>query len=214
MSFSHIDRKQAHLSHKHTQFLTLRISVHTSVRSHHITCGEENTAVCLWGFFFLFFFCAFPPRDCSPVLPHPRAHKQNPHSSTSSNTVSWWSGTSTTPFSTEFKEPVPVLSHDQPRIPTALPGPPWGSWRKGLYGKRGLRGKLTDGISDSKTSLFGDPYWIFNLNQFFLKLISNVNNLCLSCSAFHLLTVCIWKTEQQQIWAFIDLGKCPKRTRL
>lgn len=31
----------------YTHFLTLRICVHTSVRSHHITHGEENTAVCL-----------------------------------------------------------------------------------------------------------------------------------------------------------------------
>lgn len=97
ISFSLKDKKK-HILVTNTHFLTLRISVHTSVRSHHITCGEENTAVWLC---FSFFVLSLPGIVLRCCLTH--AHKQNPHSSTSSNTVSSWSGTSITLFQPSFK---------------------------------------------------------------------------------------------------------------
>lgn len=137
MSFSHKDKK------KHIWVTNIHNFWHLDLvcillLEAIISLVGKKILLFVCGVFFFLFFCAFPPRDCSPVLPHPRTHRQNPHNSTSSNTVSWWSGTSRTPFSTDFKEPVPVLSHDSPRIPTALPGPPWGSWRseRALWQKR------------------------------------------------------------------------------
>lgn len=85
-------KTQAHFhSQTYTHFLTLRICVHTSVRSHHITRGEENTAVCLW-----FIFVLFPPLDRPLVLLHPRTRTltyKHTHIDTLSHTDSRWPGT-------------------------------------------------------------------------------------------------------------------------
>lgn len=87
-------KKNKPWAHSQTQntLLTLRICVHTSVRSHHIIffCGEENTAVRLW-----FIFVLFPPPDCSLVLAHLHAHTNTEiHTSTRVRHLdSGWPGT-------------------------------------------------------------------------------------------------------------------------
>lgn len=82
MSSSHKDKKNTSTfsdTNTHTQkhFLTLWICVHTSVRSHHITYGEEILL------FVCGLFCAFPPLDCPLVLLHLRARTLDLHTHTS-----------------------------------------------------------------------------------------------------------------------------------
>lgn len=84
-------------AHSQTQntLLTLRICVHTSVRSHHIIfffffVGKKILLFVLW-----FIFVLFPPPDCSLVLPHLHAHTNTEiHTSTRVRHLdSGWPGT-------------------------------------------------------------------------------------------------------------------------
>lgn len=77
MPFCHKDKKQAHFqSQTYIHFLTLRICVHTSVRSHHITHGEEILLfVC--GLFLCFPSPGLSPRVASPTRSHAKYTRQH-----------------------------------------------------------------------------------------------------------------------------------------
>lgn len=169
------------------------------VRSHHITCGEENTAVWLWGFYLFFFVLSLPGFVLRCCLTH--ALKQIPHNSTSSNTVSWWSGTSFTLSQPSLKSrpsAKPWLTTDPHCPPRTALGQ--------LGGERALWQKRTPWQTDWWDLRLNDvtflwPLLYFQSYEFFFLIIGNVNKLSFFPVHLDLLTA----SEKQSSSCFVLL---------